>query len=125
MESKIKLALPSTTESGDIDKGLDLNELIVRHPAATYYVKVTSGCFEEMKISKGDILVVDRALDAYDGRMIVATLDGEFIVRKAKIEKDGRLSLVSHLDTNSLEITQEMDFTIFGVVTYIIHKCIS
>lgn len=125
MEAKIKLALPATTESGDIEHGLDLNELIAEHPAATYYVRVDSGSFEDMKIRAGDILVVDRAIESFDHRIVVATLDGDFIVRRVHVDSDGTIILTSQTDDDPVRVTEEMDFTIFGVVTYTIHKCIS
>ena len=124
METKIKLALPATTETGESVHSLDLNDLIVHHPAATYYIRVESGSFDEMKISSGDILVVDRSIDAFDSRLVVAILEGEFIVRIIQIDENETIHLKNRNPNDTpLKITQEMDFTIWGVVSYTIHRC--
>ncbi len=126
MEAKIKLALPATTESSNIEHGLDLNDLLISHPASTYFVRIESGSFDEMNIHAGDILVVDRSIDVYDKRIVVAILDGDFVVRQIHIDEDETVIATSSKENDEpLRISAEMDFTIWGVVTYTIHKCFS
>ncbi len=108
LEVKVKISHATGSESFNQELSLDLNQLIVRHPAATYYVRIESGEFADLNIYSGDILVIDRSIESYEKRIVVAIIEGEFVVRK--IDLDG----VEHIMNNEL--------TIWGVVTYIIHK---
>ena len=121
MEVKIKLALPATNESNhQIEHGLDLNDLIVRHPAATYYLQIESGSFEDIPIYAGDILVIDRSITNFHQKLVVAILEGEFVVRKLYIDPHNQTILKGPIGEEILPA--EIDFSVWGVVTYIIHK---
>lgn len=110
---------PSTDFS---QEQLDLNELVVEHPAATYYVKVQGHSMINAGIHTGDILVVDRSRDAMEGSIVVAVVDGEFTVKRVH-EKNGQLQLVAENDRyNPIDIREGMQVEIWGVVTYVIHK---
>ncbi len=69
---------------------LDLNELLVRHPAATYFVRVSGDSMVGAGIRDGDLLVVDRSLRPSDGDIIVASVDGEFTVKTLRFVERGR-----------------------------------
>ena len=73
-------------------------------------------------INKGDILVVDKSLTARDGKIIVAAIDGELIVRKFKISKDGVSLISKHPSYPEIKIEEGLDNIIWGVVTNLIHK---
>ncbi len=103
LEVKIKVSQATASDSYESELPLDLNQLMVRHPAATYFVRVESNGLDDLNIYSGDILVVDRSLELYEKRIVVGVLDGEFVVRKIGLEK-------------------HTDFTVWGVITYIIHK---
>jgi len=117
----VQAGFPSPAEDY-IDQTLDLNDQLVRHPAATFFVRVTGQSMRDANIHPGDILVVDRALEAQNGTIVVAALDGELTVKRLR-HKDGRLLLVpDNPDFAPLEVSPEASFTVWGVVTYIIHK---
>ncbi len=65
-----------------IEGKLDLNRHLIKHPAATFFVRVTGDSMLEAGIHSGDILIVDRSLEAIDGNVIVASLDGELTVKR-------------------------------------------
>lgn len=116
----VPAGFPSPAEDY-IDKKLDLNEHLVRHPAATFFVRVTGDSMRDAGIASGDILVVDRAIEARDRHIVIAALDGELTVKRLR-RKNGRLFLMpDNPDYAPLEISPEASFEIWGVVTYIIH----
>lgn len=131
-EKRTKLALPlylASVPAGFpspaedyIDKKLDLNEFLVRHPAATFFVRVHGHSMSDAGISPGDILVVDRAVEARDGNIVIAALDGELTVKRLKMSKGRILLVAENPDFSPTEIHPEATFEVWGVVTYIIHK---
>lgn len=105
-----------------LDKSLDLNELVVRHPAATFFVRVEGESMTGAGIHSGDTLVVDRAEEAADGRIVVAAIDGEFTVKRIR-RANGRLLLApENPDLPPLEVSPESRFEVWGVVTYVIRR---
>ncbi len=105
-----------------IDKTLDLNEFLISHPEATFFVRVYGDSMRDAGLSTGDILVVDRALEPVHNRIVIAALNGELTVKR--IRKQGmRLYLApEHPDYDVIEVTEEASFQVWGVVTYVIHK---
>lgn len=117
----VPAGFPSPAEDY-IDKHLDLNTHVVRHPAATFFVRATGESMAGASIGHGDILVVDRALDPVHGRIVIAVLDGELTVKRLR-RQNGRMFLEpANPAFERIEIRPEADFEIWGVVTYIIHK---
>lgn len=105
-----------------LEEALDLNRLMIRHPAATFFVRVQGDSMEGAGIFAGDILVVDRAVDPANGKIVVAVVQGEFTVKRV-LRKNGHLFLVAeNQHYPPLKITSEMDFQVWGVVTWVIHK---
>jgi len=101
---------------------LDLNDFIIMHPAATFFVKVTGDSMKEAGIFSGDILVVDRALNAKDGNIVIAVIDGELLVKRLAM-KNNRVTLTAeNPNYKPIKITPEMNFEVWGVVTTVIHK---
>lgn len=119
----VQAGFPSPAENY-IDKTLDLNELLISHPAATFFVRVSGDSMRGAGIFSGDTLVVDRSLEPADNKIIVAIVSGEFTVKRLKI-KEGRILLVpENPNYPILEIKEGCDFQVWGVVTYVIHKAI-
>ena len=119
--SAVPAGFPSPAEDY-IDQHLDLNDHVVRHPASTFFVRATGESMAGAHIQPGDILVVDRALEPANGRIVIAALDGELTVKRLR-RRGERLYLEPANPTYSaIEITQDMDFEVWGVVTYIVHK---
>jgi DNA polymerase V len=105
-----------------IEKSLDLNELVVRHPAATFYVRVEGNSMEGAGIYSGDILVVDRSLPSASGKIIIAILNGEFTVKRLITEGKQIFLHPENPQFQRIEVKEESDFQVWGVVTYVIHK---
>lgn len=104
------------------ERGIDLNEQLIRNKPATFFLRCTSDAMVNAGIFNGDILIVDRSLKAVSGKIIVAVLNGEMMVRR--LEKTiNRIRLVP--ETHKLSAIDidpgSCDFAIWGVVTYAIH----
>ena len=120
-QSNVSAGFPSPAEDF-MELDLNLQEYLVQHPSATFCVKVTGDSMQNAGIFSGDVMVVDRALEPKNKTMVLAVLDGEFTVKR--IHKKGDLLFLNPENDNfkSIEITQEMNFKVWGVVTHIIHK---
>jgi DNA polymerase V len=117
----VQAGFPSPAQD-HIERQLDLNEYLVTHPVATFFVRVQGESMAGAGIHSGDILIVDRSLDPVSGKVIVAVLNGEFTVKRLKKEK-GRVWLYPENDDfEPVEIPAESDFEVWGVVTWVIHK---
>ncbi len=105
-----------------LDQKLDLNELLIAHPAATFFVKVDGDSMIGAGIHTGDILIVDRALEARSGQIILAILNGEFTVKRLRKE-DGRILLYpENPKYRPIEVPESCDFCVWGIVTFVIHS---
>jgi len=123
--TRISAGFPSPAEDY-IDKKLDLNEHLIKHPSATFYVKVEGDSMIGAGIFSGDMLIVDRALEAINKKIIVAVVDGEFTVKRLIIKKRKNIDKIFLQPENNnyptIEILEEMEFEIWGVVTNVIHN---
>lgn len=118
--SRIPAGFPSPGDDY-IDQKLDLNELI-RHPSDTFLVKVEGDSMVNAGIYDGDILVVDRAMEAENNKVVVANLDGELTVKRLSIKDTSVLLLPDNPKYEPIEIRPLSEFRIMGVVTFVIHK---
>lgn len=116
----IQAGFPSPAESYS-EKSLDLNELIIKHPAATFFVKVEGDSMIDAGIRSGDILVVDRALEITDNKIVIVQLNGEFTVKRIRKINQEIYLIPENPSFKSIKITEEMNFEIWGVVSYVIH----
>lgn len=106
----------------DFSQSLDLNELIVQHRAATFFIRVQGDAMLDAGVSSGDILVVDRALSLANYKIIVARLDGQLIVRRVQLAGGCLILLGDENRSEPITITADRDFEVWGVVTYIIRQ---
>jgi len=104
------------------ENSLDLNEHLIKHPSATFFVKVSGDSMINAGIFSGDTLIVDRALTPRNNQIVVAAVDGEFTVKR--FQKKGKKIFLAaeNPDYHPLEINEENDFQIWGVVIYVIHQ---
>ena len=103
---------------------IDLNRVLVRHRETTFFARVEGDTMKEDGIGNGDIVVIDKSLDAKDGDIVVAHLDGEFVLRRLQIDKKQKCAWLLPADSKSkpTKITDGNDLVIWGVVTYTIKK---
>lgn len=103
-------------------QAIDLNRELVRHPAATFYGRVVGDSMIDAGVEEGDILVIDKSLDAQDGDMAVCFVDGEFTLKYLKLHAGGIRLVPANDKYPVIEVAEGMDFKMWGVVTYVIKK---
>ena len=121
MESCAMAGFPSPAEQY-IEQALDLNELLVKHPAGTFFVRVAGDSMIQAGIYPGDILVVDKAEEAVDGSIVIAAVDGEFTVKYLRHTDKGVQLLAANPDYPPINFAEGNELQIFGVVTSTIHQ---
>ncbi|MCG8710014.1 translesion error-prone DNA polymerase V autoproteolytic subunit [Brenneria sp. 4F2] len=103
-----------------VEQRIDLNNVCIRHPGATYFLRVSGESMIDGHISDGDLLVVDSALEAKHGDIVIAAVDGEFTVKR--LQRSPNLALLPmNPSYKPLYINQDDRLEIFGVVTFVIH----
>ena len=105
-----------------LEKKLDLNDLLIQHPAATFFVRALGHSMKDAGIHDGDLLIVDRAVKPDDGKVVIAVINGEFTVKRIRILKGRLLLMPENPAFAPIEVDADADFQVWGVVTYVIHK---
>jgi len=119
--SNIPAGFPSPAQDY-IEDRLDLNEYLIKHPSATYFVRVDGYSMIEAGIFPDDILIVDRALEAVNKKVVIAVLNGELTVKRLIIKNNIYYLKPDNPEFDAIEVTAEDQFSVWGVVTYVIHK---
>ena len=105
-----------------IEGSIDLNKELIRNQASTFYGRVVGDSMIEAGIEEGDILVIDKSIQAQDNDMIVCYIDGEFALKYMRYE-DGHLMLYpANKNYRPIEVKEGESFRVWGVVTYTIKK---
>lgn len=104
------------------DTVIDLNRELVPHPEATFCVRVRGQSMVDANLHGGDILVVDRSLEAVSGSIAVCMLDGEFLVKRLQVGKEGVVLLPENPSFRPLPVLPGQVFEIWGVVTWALRR---
>jgi DNA polymerase V len=104
------------------ERGIDLNEQLIRNKPATFFMRVNSDAMIEAGIRQGDVVIVDRSIEPKNGKVIIAVLDGEMLIRKLEINNHKRRLLPATKKLSPIEISESSAFSTWGVVTYVIHS---
>lgn len=100
---------------------LDLNQHLIPHPLATFFVRVSGDSMIGAGIHEGDLLIVDRSLEARDGKVVIAVINGELLVKRLKYQNNQPYLYAENPNYPTVAITEAMEFQIWGVVTSAIH----
>ena len=119
--NKVAAGFPAPADDHH-DVKLDLNEHLVQHPASTFFVRVSGDSMLGAGIHDCDVLVVDRSLVCKDGCIVIAVVDGELTVKRFFRRGDVVALVAENPKYPDIIVTQEMDFSIWGLVTTVIHK---
>lgn len=103
------------------ERGIDLNEQLIKNKPATFFMRVNSDAMIGAGIHNGDVVIVDRSLEAKNGKIIIAVVDGEMLIRKLEISNEKKLLLPATKKLSAIEINASANFLVWGVVTYVIH----
>ena len=120
-EQTVQAGFPSPADDF-LDLDINLQDFLIKHPSATFCVRVNGSSMEKANIYSGDVMIVDKSLSPKNNSIVLAVIDSEFTVKR--IKKNGtKLYLNPENDAfNPIEITEEMNFNVWGVVTHIIHE---
>lgn len=121
LEGKVSAGFPSSAENYS-DKTLDLNELLIKHPSATFFIRVKGESMEKAGIKTNDILIVDRAVSVAHNKIVIARIADELTVKRISMIGDNLFLMPDNDGYKPIRITSEMDFEVWGVVTYVIHQ---
>jgi len=120
-ESGVSAGFPSPADDY-LDLPIDLNEFLIKHPAATFYVRVKGNSMEGAGIRNGDLLIVDRAEEPRNKSIVLGIIDGEFTVKRIKKKGSDLYLMPDNPEFKPIKIDNNMDFQVWGVVTYVVHK---
>ena len=117
--SNVAAGFPSPAEDY-IDRALDLNEYLIKHPAATFYVRVRGDSMIKAGIFDGDLVMIDRSIDPGKKSVVLAVVNGEFTLKR--FLRDENILVAENDSYNNIYITKETDFQVWGVATNVIHS---
>jgi DNA polymerase V len=102
------------------ERGIDLNEQLIRNKEATFFMRVNSNAMSGAGIHEGDVVIVDRSIEAANGKVVIASVNGELLIRRFEIQGT-KCSLVPASKLAPIPMEQDPEKSIWGVVTYVIH----
>ncbi len=103
------------------ERGIDLNEQLIRNKPATFFFRMKGDAMRDAGIFDNDVLIVDRSLKLANGRIIVAVLNGELIVRRFHKNFSSAFLIPENTRFKAINLAEFTDFALWGVVTYAIH----
>jgi len=121
LRSAVPAGFPSPADDY-VEQRISLDEHLIQHRESTFFMRVAGESMRGLGIFDGDLLVVDRALPAAHGCVVIAVLDGEFTVKQLLHTPDGQVLRAAHPDYPDTLIKPEQDFSVWGVVSWNIHK---
>lgn len=118
---RVRAGFPSPAEDYSTTK-LDLNRELIKNPASTFYARVSGLSMVDEGINEGDLLVIDKSIEPYDGCLAVCYIDGEFTLKRFEKHSSYALLVPANREFKPIKVTEDNDFCIWGVVTYLIKK---
>lgn len=121
ISSGIKAGFPSPAADFDGTR-VSIDQIVVKNALATFYAKANGNSMTGAGIDDGDILVIDKSIEPQDGKIAVCFIDGEFTVKRIKVQENSLLLLPENKLFEPIEITEENNFIIWGIVTFVVKK---
>jgi DNA polymerase V len=105
-----------------MERGIDLNEQLIRNKPATFFMRVSGNSMVNAGIYDGDIVIVDRSIKPLNGKIVIAVIDGEMLIRRYEKTINSLRLIPETPKLSPIEINEFNDFKIWGVVIYIIRN---
>jgi DNA polymerase V len=105
-----------------MERGIDLNEQLIKNKPATYFFRMKGDAMKDAGIFDNDVLIVDRSLKLVEGKIIVAVLNGEMLVRRFHKNFSSAFLMPENSRYKNIDLAEFTDFSLWGVVTYVIHQ---
>ncbi|MCF8274878.1 MAG: translesion error-prone DNA polymerase V autoproteolytic subunit [Flavobacteriaceae bacterium] len=120
-ETGISAGFPSPADDFKQER-LSLDNMLVKNKLSTFYARVSGQSMVGAGIDDNDLLVIDRSLEPAHNKIAVCFLDGEFTVKRLKLDADGVWLQPENPNYKPIKITEENNFVIWGIVTNVIKK---
>jgi len=121
--NSVQAGFPSPAEDY-MDLDLNLQDHLIQNPSATFCVRAVGESMKDAGIKSGDIMLVDKSLTPKNRSILLAVIDGEFTIKRVNVSEKELYLIPENENFSPIKITKEMDFQVWGVVTYIIHKAL-
>ena len=105
-----------------MERGIDLNEQLIRNKPATFFMKVSGNSMINAGIFDGDIAIVDRSIKPVNGKIVIAVIDGEMLIRRYEKTLNKLLLIPETPKLSPIDVSEFSDFKIWGVVAHIIRS---
>lgn len=105
-----------------LQQGIDLNTELIRNKHATYFFRMRGDAMQEAGIFDNDVLIVDRSVKPVNGKIILAVLNGELLVRRFHKNFSSAFLIPENSRYKNINLSEFTDFTVWGVVTFVIHQ---
>ena len=119
IEGDVKAGFPSPAQDFS-EISIDLNLELLKNPASTFFCRVSGDSMEDLGIHDGDLLVVDKSIEVQDNKIAICYIDGEFTLKRIKLEKDFCWLMPANKNYKPIKVTAENDFIVWGIVTFAI-----
>ena len=120
-ECSVPAGFPSPADD-DMDLDLNLHDHLVRNPNHTFCVKAIGESMKDAGIQSGDVMLVDRAIEPENRSIVLAVINNEFTVKRVNVSDKKLYLMPENENFTPIKITEDMDFKVWGVITYVIHK---
>ena len=104
------------------EHSIDLNLALLKNPASTFFSKVSGDSMKDIGIHDGDLLIIDKSLEPVDGKIAVCFIDGDFTLKRIKIDKDFCWLVPANENYKPIKVTEDNDFIVWGIVTFVIKE---
>lgn len=121
MTAPVRAGFPNPAEEAG-GFALDLNEYLIKRPTSTYYLRVEGDSMTGAGITSGDLVVVDKSLEARTGDIVVAAVDGDFTLKRFKRQGSEAWLVAEHPGYPPIALHEATDAALWGVVTFVIHR---
>ena len=105
-----------------MERGIDLNEQLIRNKPATFFMRVSGNSMINAGIYNGDIVIVDRSLKPQNGKIVIAVIDGEMLIRRYEKTLNSLRLIPETIKLSPIDVSEFMDFKIWGVVSCVIRN---
>jgi DNA polymerase V len=121
IEGGISAGFPSPA-ADFLDDAIDLNKYLIKNPSSTFIAFTDGYSMTDAGIADKDLLIIDKSLEPTDGKIAVCVIDGEFVLKRLKVDKEGIWLMPANKNYQPTKITEHNDFEIWGIVTHSIQK---
>lgn len=119
--NKVPAGFPSPADDY-LEAKIDLNHFLIKHPASTFLVRASGDSMKNAGIHTNDVLIVDRSIEPAHGKIVIAAVDGELTVKRLHCKNNKVMLIAENENYKPIDITNEQDLVIWGVVTYVLHE---